>query len=134
MGAPYIKAVGMARSPLAAAMVGKTIGKRINEGQIPVYVERFGIAVDEIFVTTPKLRKKYGNKFNNLPTGAIGLYTYFKRLSQGLRQMMAGERKFSLEYITRDDIAALTKEAAEISGINYILDMDKKEVEKILKG
>ena len=134
MGAPYVKAVGIARSPLAAAMVGNTIGKRINEGQIPVYVERFGSAVEEIFVTAPELRKKYGNKFNNLPTGAIGLYTYFKRLSQGLRQMMAGERKFSLEYITRDDIAALTKEAAEISGINYILDVDKKEVEKILKG
>ncbi len=42
LGAPYVKAVGMARSPLAAAMVGKTIGKRIDEGQIPVYVERFG--------------------------------------------------------------------------------------------
>ncbi|MCJ7611926.1 MAG: FMN-binding glutamate synthase family protein, partial [Candidatus Aminicenantes bacterium] len=55
-------------------------------------------------------------------------------LSQGLRQMMAGERKFTLEYITRDDIAALTKDAAELSGINYILDVDKKEVEKILKG
>ncbi len=134
MGAPYVKAVGMARSPLAAAMVGKTIGKRINEGQIPVYVERFGNAVEEIFVTAPELKKKYGSKFNSLPTGAIGVYTYFRRLSQGLRQMMAGERKFSLEYITRDDIAALTKEAAEISGIDYILDVDKKEVEKILKG
>jgi len=134
LGAPYVKAVGMARSPLAAAMVGKTIGKRINEGQIPVYVERFGNAIEEIFVTAPELKKKYGAKFNSLPTGAIGVYTYFKRLSQGLRQMMAGERKFALEYITRDDIAALTKEAAEISGINYILDVDKKEVEKILKG
>jgi hypothetical protein len=28
----------------------------------------------------------------------------------------------------------LTKEAADISGINYILDVDKDEVEKILKG
>jgi len=134
LGAPYVKAVGMARSPLAAAMVGKTIGKRINESQIPVYVERFGNVVEEIFVTAPELKKKYGTKFNALPTGAIGVYTYFKRLSQGLRQMMAGERKFTLEYITRDDIAALTKDAAELSGINYILDVDKKEVEKILKG
>ncbi|MCR4397246.1 MAG: glutamate synthase-related protein, partial [Candidatus Saccharicenans sp.] len=30
LGAPYVKAVGMARSPLAAAMVGKTIGSRIK--------------------------------------------------------------------------------------------------------
>jgi len=134
LGAPYVKGVGMARSPMAAAMVGKTIGKRIDEGQIPVYVERFGNAVDEIFITGPELKRKYGERFKDLPTGAIGVYTYFARLSQGLRQLMAGARKFALHYITRDDIAAITKDAANISGIPYILDVDKDEVAKILKG
>jgi len=134
LGAPYVKAVDMARSPLAAAMVGKTIGKRIEEGQIPVYVERFGSSIEEIFVTAPELKKKYGKKFAELPPGAIGVYSYFARLSQGLRQLMAGNRKFALSYITRDDIAALTKPAAEISGIPYVLDVDKDEVAKILKG
>jgi hypothetical protein len=47
---------------------------------------------------------------------------------------MAGNRKFKLEYIARDDIAALTKEAAEISGISYVTDVDKEEVEKILNS
>ncbi len=134
LGAPYVKAVGMARGPMAATMVGKTIGKRIHEGQIPVYVERFGSSAEEIFVTAPELKQKYGEKFNELPTGAMGLYSYFKRLSQGTRQLMAGNRKFSLGYITRDDIAALTQDAANISGIPYILDVDKEEVEKILKS
>jgi len=134
LGAPYVKAVDMARSPLAAAMVGKTIGKRIEEGQIPVYVERFGSSIEEIFVTAPELKRKYGKKFAELPPGAIGVYSYFARLSQGLRQLMAGNRKFALSYITRDDIAALTKPAAEISGIPYVLDVDKDEVAKILKG
>ncbi len=134
IGAPYVKAVGMARSPLAAAMVGKTIGKRIEEGQIPVYVERFGSSREEIFVTSPELRLKYGDRFTSLPSGAIGVYSYFKRLNQGLRQLMAGNRKFALQYITRDDIAALTEDAARISGISYILDVDKDEVDKILKG
>jgi hypothetical protein len=69
-----------------------------------------------------------------MPTGAIGVYTYFKRLSQGLRQLMAGGRKFTLEYVTRDDIASLTKEASDISGIPYITDVDKAEVQKILKA
>src|SRR5512142_2025437 len=123
LGAPYVKAVGMARSPLAASMVGKTIGGRINDGQVPVYVERFGNSKDEIFVTAPELRRRFGARFDELPTGAIGVYTYFKRLSQGLRQMMAGERKFSLDYITRDDIASLTKEATDISGIPFITDV-----------
>jgi glutamate synthase domain-containing protein 2 len=134
LGAPYVKAVGMARGPMAATMVGKTIGKRIHEGQIPVYVERFGSNAEEIFVTAPELKHKYGEKFNELPTGAMGLYSYFKRLSQGVRQLMAGNRKFSLGYMTRDDIAALTQDSANISGIPFILDVDKEEVEKILKS
>jgi len=134
LGAPYFKVVGMARGPMAATMVGKTIGKRIDEGQIPVYVERFGNTAEEIFVTAPELKKKYKERFNNIPTGAMGLYTYFHRLSQGLRQLMAGNRKFSLKYITRDDIASLTQDAANISGISFITEVDKEEVEKILKS
>ncbi|MGB9835667.1 MAG: FMN-binding glutamate synthase family protein [Candidatus Saccharicenans sp.] len=134
LGAPYVKAVGMARSPLAAAMVGKTIGSRIKDGQIPVYVERFGNTIEEIFITAPELKRRFGEKFNELPPGAIGLYTYFKRLNQGLRQLMAGARKFALSYITRDDIGALTQEAARVSGIKYIQDIDKEEVEKILNS
>jgi len=135
LGAPYVKLVGMARSPLAAAMVGKTIGKRINEGQLPVYVERFGDSKDEVFVTSAELRKELGDDaFEKLPTSAIGLYTYYERLAQGLRQLMCGNRKFALEHISRDDIAALTRESADVSGITYITDVDKKEVEKILAG
>ena len=134
IGAPYVKAVGMARSPMAAAMVGKTIGSRIKDGQIPVYVERFGGSAEEIFVTAPELKRRYKERFNDLPTGAMGLYTYFKRLDQGLRQLMAGARKFSLQHITRDDIAALTRDASAVSGIPFITDVDKEEVQKILKG
>ncbi len=135
MGAPFTKLIGMARAPIAAAMVGKTIGRTIDDNQIPVYIERFGNSKDEIFVTASELRKELGDKeFEKLPTGALGLYTYYERLAQGLRQIMAGSRKFALEYISRDDIAALTREAAHVSGINYITDVDKEEVETILNG
>jgi len=134
LGAPYFKAVGMARSPLAAAMVGKTIGKRIKEDQIPVYVERFGNKVEEIFVTASELMNTYGEKFNELPPGALGVHGYFTRLNQGLRQLMAGNRKFSLEYIQRDDIASLTRDVENVSGIPYVTDVDKEEVEAILNS
>ena len=135
LGAPYVKLVGMARSPIAAAMVGKTIGRAIDENQIPVYVERFGHTRDEIFVTANALRKELGDStFEKLPCGALGLYTYYERLAQGLRQLMAGSRKFSLGYLSRNDIAALTREAAEISGIRYIMDVDKEEVNNILQA
>ena len=134
LGAPYFKLIGMARAPLAAAMVGKTIGKKINEGMVPVYVERFGTNKDEIFVTSPELKKKFGNDFDKLPTSAMGLYTYMERLNQGLRQIMAGCRKFTPDYISRDDLAALTRESSEISDIPYIMDCDVQEAEDILNS
>ena len=135
MGAPFVKLIGMARAPIAAAMVGKTIGRTIDENQIPVYIERFGQSKDEIFVTAAELRQDLGDEeFEKIPTGALGLYTYYERLAQGLRQLMAGCRKFALEYISRDDITALTREAAERSGIQFIMDVDKSKVMEILNS
>jgi len=37
-----------------------------------------------------------------------------------------------LEHLSRDDLASLTHEAAEISGIRYIMDVDQGKVESIL--
>ncbi|MCX6601693.1 MAG: FMN-binding glutamate synthase family protein [bacterium] len=133
LGAPFVKLVGMARGPIAAAMVGKTIGRTIDDGQVPVYVARFGNNKNEIFVTATELRRELGDEaFDRVPTGALGLYTYYERLAQGLRQLMCGSRKFALAHISRDDLAALTKEAAEISGIQHMMDADAKAVDKIL--
>ena len=135
LGAPFVKLIGMARSPIAAAMVGKTIGRAIEENQLPVYVERFGDSKDEIFVTASSLRQELGDEaFERVPAGALGLYTYYERLAQGLRQLMAGSRKFSLTHITRDDIAALTRDAAQISGISYVMDVDREQVEELLNS
>ena len=133
LGAPYVKLIGMARGPLAATMVGKTIGRTIDAHQVPVYVERFGTTKDEIFVTASDLRQKLGNDaFEKIPTGALGLYTYYERLAQGLRQLMAGGRKFAMEHISRDDLCALTEDCARISGIKYVMDVDKEEAQNIL--
>ncbi len=134
LGAPYFKLIGMARAPLAAAMVGKTIGRRIEEGDLPVYVARFGETVEEIFITAPELKRRFGADFKRIPPGAIGLYTYLQRLAQGLRQLMCGSRKFALDHISRDDIAALTEEAARISGIPHVMDVDQAVAEQILNG
>lgn len=133
LGAPFVKMVGMARAAIAAAMVGKTIGRTIDAGQIPVYIERFGNSKEEIFITANELREKLGKaEYDRVPTGALGLYTYYERLAQGLRQLMAGSRKFALQHISRDDIAALTREAADISGIQYVMEADKAEVDQLL--
>lgn len=133
IGAPFVKAIGMARSPIAAAMVGKTIGKKIGDAKLPVYVERFGKTVDDIFVTAADLKRELGaDRFAQVPTGALGLYTYYERLAQGLKQLLCGSRKFALEYVSRNDIAALTRDASDISGIPYIMELDKQEAKSVL--
>jgi glutamate synthase domain-containing protein 2 len=134
LAAPHVRLIAWARSPLAAAMVGKNIGRLIEENSLPIYVERFGTTVDEVFVTAPELQERFKDRFRKLPVGAIGLYTYYQRVAQGLRQLMCGARKFALRHIARDDIAALTPRAAEISGIPLVTDTDREEVEQILRA
>jgi hypothetical protein len=65
---------------------------------------------------------------------ALGLHTYYECLARGLRQPMAGSRKFAVKRLSREDIAALIREAAVISSIRYITEVDKEEVDKILQA
>jgi len=132
LGAPFVKAVGMARAPIASVMVGKTIGRMIQDENVTSPVEKYGKTLEEIFVACPELKENYGNEFKNIPSAAIGLYSFYKRLDQGLKQFMCGNRKFNLDLIERSDLVALTRQASEISGISYIMDCDKEEVDAIL--
>ena len=126
--------IGIRAVEITPDMVGKTIGKSVDKGEMPVYVGRFGDSLEEVFITGPELKRKFGEKFDEIPAGALGVYTYTERLAQGIRQLMCGNRKFALEHITRDDIASLTKEAAEISSIPHVMDTDKSVVDKILSS
>jgi hypothetical protein len=47
---------------------------------------------------------------------------------------MTGARKFALEHLERDDVCCLTEEAAKISGLRYVMDVDAQEVEDILNA
>ena len=131
LGAPYVKAICLGRAMMTASMVGKTHGKMMAdkmelEGEDPEdgYLKLFAVGAE--------LKERFGKEFEELPPGAIGMYSYIDRMRQGLQQLMAGERKFALKYIERDDLVALTREAADISGITYVMDSDKEEIDKIL--
>jgi glutamate synthase domain-containing protein 2 len=132
LGAPYIKAICLGRASMTAAMVGNTVGAMIKKGKIPSDLAKYGTDVEHLFVLAAKLKERFGKDFQRIPTGAIGMITYFDRLNAGLQQIMAGARKFALKYITRDDLAALTRHAAETSGIPYVMDADREEVDRIL--
>ncbi len=132
LGAPHVNLIGMCRAPMAAAMVGKTVGKMIEEGNIPKEYEQYGCSVEQIYAGSRKLKGIYGDKFAKISPGAMGVFNYVERITTGLRQLMALARKFSLQHITRDDIFALTREAAEVSSIKQFKDMDRDEIKHIL--
>jgi len=134
LAAPYIKAICLGRSSMTAAMVGNTIGEMIKKGKVPADVAKFGTDIEHVFILAAKLKDKFGKDFEKIPAGAIGMITYFDRLNAGLQQFMAGARKFALQYITRDDLVALTRESAEVSGIPYVMESDREEIEDILGG
>ena len=48
-----------------------------------------------------------------------------------LQQLMAGSRNFKISTISRNDLS-LTEEAANISGIPYVMDAYREEAEEIL--
>jgi hypothetical protein len=112
-------------------MVGKTHGNLMKEK-----MQNKGGDVTEgylsLFANGAKLKERFGKDFENIPAGAIGMYSYIDRLKQGLQQLMAGSRKFAVRYIDRNDIMALTRDAAEISGISYVMEADREEVDRIL--
>jgi hypothetical protein len=76
--------------------------------------------------------------FEELPAGGLGVYTYLQRISQGLRQLMAGARKFRLDdpeaRPDRGDLAALTRDAAQVSSICHVSDHDREIAEDLLSG
>jgi glutamate synthase domain-containing protein 2 len=130
LGSPYVQAVCLGRATLTAATVGKANAEKLMRahGEGKEYEE----ALIQTFANVVELKNKYGKNFAKIPPSAIGMYNYYLRLSAGLQQLMAGARKFRLDLIDRDDLFSLTREAAEISGIPYVMDADKAEVERIL--
>ena len=133
LGSPYIKLIGIGRAAMTAAMVGKTIGDLIEKGTIPAGLSQYGQSISEIFCRIPGLKARFGHKIEQLPFGAIEVFDDIKRINTGLRQLMPLCRKFSFNHIDRDDIIPLTEEAASVTGLTSIMELDSKEIDKIIK-
>ena len=131
LGAPYISMVGIGRAAMASAMVGKKIGDLIKSGKTPKELLKYGTTIEEIFSHTRELKEIYGSKVDTISPGAIGVYSYISRISTGLKQLMALNRKFSLDKIEREDIIALTKEATEVTGIPSFVDLKQNAVKMV---
>jgi glutamate synthase domain-containing protein 2 len=136
LGAPYSKAVCMGRALMIPGMVGKNIARWLEgqDGGLPKTISRFGSTKEEIFVCYEELKAKYGKEADAMPLGALGIYSVSEKLRVGLQQLMAGARKFRIDLITRSDLAALTEDAAKITGIPYIMDAYREEALQIINA
>ncbi len=136
LGAPYCKAVCMGRALMIPGMVGKNIGLWLQgqDGGLPSIVSKFGSSKEEIFVCYEELRERFGSEVDQLPLGAIGLYSVSEKLRVGLQQLMAGARKWRVDRISRNDLAALTEDASRVTGIPYIMDVQRQEALDIIEG
>ena len=132
LGAPYVKAICMGRAMMIPGFVGKNIELWMKEENLPKTISEFGGSKEEIFVSYETLKAKYGADVDSMPLGAIALYTFSDKLKVGLQQLMSGSRKFDVPSITRNDVFALTEEAAEVSGIQYVMDVQREEAMRII--
>jgi glutamate synthase domain-containing protein 2 len=134
MGAPYVKAVCMGRAMMIPGFVGKNIGKWIEANDLPKTVSQHGESVEQIFYCYEELKSELGDAIKDIPLGAIGVYTFAQKLRVGLQQLLAGSRNFSVPTIKREDLICLTREAADVSGIPYVMEHGLHEAEAILDG
>lgn len=123
MGAPYIKCIAMARAPLTAAMKAKYVGDAINHNSVnssilrnlgfPKTKDPLTLTLSEAFLEFEKLKTITDEQY--IAPGAVGVYSYFmSKLGTGLKQLLAGVRKFNLDLISRDDIAYLSQRAGDV--------------------
>ncbi len=117
LGSPYVGLIALGRASMAAAFAGRNVGESLRKGVVPKEYSRFGSSVEELFADLRLLKSSYGDDAAGIPTGAIGVFSYLHRVADGLRMLMALNRKFALRYIARDDIVPLTDEAARATGL-----------------
>ncbi len=80
----------------------------------------------KFFIAAPELKEKYGERFKEIPWEAVALHTYLTdRIGVGLKQLLAGCRRWKLELINRNDLMSLSELAAKVTGIPLAHEAEK---------
>ena len=120
-------------------MKAKYFARLAEEGKLakvaPEFARLYGDKYESIFAVVGDLKRRFGDRWREIPPGAVGIYSYFvDRIGTGLRQLLAGSRRFDLMALRRCDVAALTERAARMFEIPLLEDLDKDEFAAILEG
>ncbi len=131
---PFVKGVLMGRAPLTATMKSSYFTELYEKGRLPKrFAQLYGSTPERFFIAVPQLKEKYGERFKEIPWEAIGLHSYLSdRIGTGLKQLMAGARKWRLDLINRDDLMTLSERAAKVTGIPLAEEADADVIERIL--
>jgi len=141
MGAPYVKCIAMARAPITAAMKSKYVGESIVNKSVSMGMltslgfdkskDAETLTLSEAFVQYDNLVRRFNKE---VPPSAVGVFTYFScKFGIGLKQLLAGCRKFKLDLIDREDIACISQRAIDVCnkwdlGIKTQEDLDFEDV------
>lgn len=142
---PYAKLVCMGRGMMIPGFLGANIEGALhperrdsvsgNWDSLPKAVSEIGSTPETIFAGYHAVAAKVGKKeMSNIPYGAIAMWTNLDRLGAGLQQMMAGARKFSVNAISRMDIASANRETERETKVPFITDMQDEAAKRILMG
>lgn len=131
---PLVKAVLMGRSPITAAMKAAYFKQLAAEGKLPrQFTAKYGETPEKFFIAAPELKAEYGQRFSEIPLESIGVYTYLTdRIGVGLKQLMAGNRKWNLNLLNRGDLMSLSILAQQVTGIALANEVENDAVKKIL--
>ncbi len=145
LGAPYVKLVCLGRAPMIAGFLGSNIEGVFhperrdvingNWDELPATVKAAGETPESIFSGWYDVEEIVGEEdMKNIPYGAVALYTLTDKLSTGLKQFMAGVRKFSLDELSREDLMSANREVERLTGIPYMTEAYEEEAVEILKS
>ncbi|RLG70767.1 MAG: FMN-binding glutamate synthase family protein, partial [Methanobacteriota archaeon] len=102
---PTVKTISMARAPITAVFKGGYFAELAEKNKLPKsFAELYGTNPEQFFITAHEIKRKHpeAKLGKDIPWSAVGLYTYFTdRIGVGLKQLMAGCRKFKLNLLDR---------------------------------
>ena len=132
---PVVRAIGMARAPITAAMKASYFADLAAEGKLPrQFADLYGADPDQFFITSAELKSRFGDAVGReIPWSAVGVHTFLSdRLKVGLQQLLAGSRKWRLDLLSRADLVALTERAAKVTGLPLIEEAQREAFANIL--
>jgi hypothetical protein len=143
LGAPFTKLICMGRGIMIPGFLGANIEgvlhpdrkERLNGNwaSLPKSIADLGDSPEKIFASYFDVQEKVGKKeMENIPYGAIAMWTMADKLACGIQQLLAGARKFRLDQLSRNDIFAANRETARETGITHIADANNESAMRIL--